>query len=370
MRPLDGIRVLDLTRLLPGASATQTLANFGAEVVKVEQPGRGDYARFMPPLIEGQGAMFTLLNRGKKSVALDLKNPRGRNALLTLAESADVLIESFRPGVLDRLGVGWDALRARNPRLIYVPLTGYGQTGARALDAGHDVNYMALGGALGEMEGIPGVQFADLAGGAMQTVIGVLLALAAREKTGRGQLVDVAMLDGVVSLLTIPLTWLNAGAGENILTGRYACYSVYGTADGRSLAVGALEPKFWNSVCEALGFPEFAPDQFAGDPRRTGIKDAVSAAFLTRTAEEWLAAFARADACVTLVRSIAETFADEELRARGTVVRLDGMDHIGVTPKLEETPGELGGTPPALGEHTREVLRAAGITENELEESC
>ncbi len=370
MRPLDGIRVLDLTRLLPGASATQTLANFGAEVIKVEEPGRGDYSRFMPPLIDGVGAMFTLLNRGKKSVALNMKEPRARDALLKLAESADVLIESFRPGVLERFGVGWNTLRKVNPRLIYVPLTGYGHSGGRVLEAGHDVNYMSLGGALGELGGVPGIQIADLAGGAMQAVIGVLLALAAREKTGRGQLVDVAMLDGVVSLLPIPLAWLNAGAGENILSGRYACYSVYKAADGRRLAVGALEPKFWKNVCIVLGFPEFAADQFAGEPRRTEIRNAVSSAFLAHSAGEWLASFAGVDACVTLVRSVAETFADEELRVRGTVMRIDGMDHIGVTPKLEETPGVLGGAPPELGQHTREVLRAANLTEDELEALC
>jgi crotonobetainyl-CoA:carnitine CoA-transferase CaiB-like acyl-CoA transferase len=190
--------VLDLTRLLPGAAATSTLAQFGAEVIKVEEPGRGDYARSMPPLVEGRAALFDLLNRGKKSIALDLKDPRGRDALLKLAESAGVLIEGFRPGVLDRLGVGWEALRARNPRIVYVALTGYGAAGTRAQEAGHDVNYIALGGLLDQMQSIPGVQIADIAGGAMQAVTGILLALAAREKTGRGQRVDVAMLDGVV----------------------------------------------------------------------------------------------------------------------------------------------------------------------------
>src|SRR5215469_4320741 len=207
MRPLDGLVVLDLTRLLPGAAATMQLANFGAEVIKIEEPGRGDYSRWIPPFVEGEGAVFRMVNRGKHSVALDLKNDAGREALLRLAEGADVLVESFRPGTMQRLGLSYETLGARNPRLIYVAITGYGQEGPMAAMAGHDVNYAALGGFLGLNSApggppvIPGVQIADLAAGAMQAVIGVLLALAARSKTGRGQAVDVSMTDGVASLL-------------------------------------------------------------------------------------------------------------------------------------------------------------------------
>lgn len=357
MKPLDGLVVLDLTRLLPGAAATMQLANFGAEVIKIEEPGRGDYSRWLPPYIEGEGAVFRTVNRGKKSVALDLKSESGREALLRLAGSADVLVESFRPGTMDRLGLGYEMLRARNPRLIYVSITGYGQAGPWAALAGHDINYLALGGALelnGEGGGppvIPGVQIADLAGGAMQAVTGVLLALTARAKTGCGQAVDVSMVDGVAWLLPVALGFQAAtGAaparGESVLTGRYACYHVYEAADGRWIAVGALEPKFWEALCRALGCEQLIGEQFADSPRREEIIAALAGIFRTRTAEEWFERLRVADTCVTPVRNTAEVAAHFELGAGDSVI----------VPKLSETPGRLGGVPPRLGEHTGEVL--------------
>jgi crotonobetainyl-CoA:carnitine CoA-transferase CaiB-like acyl-CoA transferase len=358
VRPLDGLVVLDLTRLLPGAAATQVLANFGAEVIKIEEPGQGDYARRMPPLIDGEGAGFRMVNRGKKSVALDLKDPSGKETFLRLASRADVVIESFRPGVMQRLGLDYEVLRARNERLIYVALTGYGQSSTYAAWAGHDINYLALGGVLditGTKDGppvIPGVQIADLAGGAMQAVIGLLLALTARERTGGGQMVDVGMLQGVVSLMAVPLAFYAATAclperGNGVLTGRYACYNVYQARDGRWLAVGALEPKFWAKLCRGLGCEQFIPEQFAEGQRRTEIIDAVAHILKTRDAQEWVELFKDKDACVTLVRNAAEVAADLGL-ARCEMI---------VTPKLSETPGQLGSAPPRLGEHNREVLR-------------
>jgi crotonobetainyl-CoA:carnitine CoA-transferase CaiB-like acyl-CoA transferase len=357
MRPLDGLVVLDLTRLLPGAAATMQLANFGAEVIKIEEPERGDYGRWLPPYLEGEGAVFRMVNRGKKSVALDLKSDSGREALLRLAETADVLVESFRPGTMERLGLGYDTLRARNERLIYVSITGYGQDGPWAAMAGHDINYLALGGGL-ELIGapggppvIPGVQIADLAGGALQAVTGVLLALAARVKTGRGQAVDVSMVDGVAWMLPVALG-LHAATGElpargsGVLTGRYACYHVYETAGGRSIAVGALEPKFWQALCRALGCEQFIADQFAEGSRREEIIAELARIFRTRTAEDWFERLRPADCCVTPVRNVAEVAAHFGL-ARGDSV---------IAPKLRDTPGSLGGAPPRLGEHTREVL--------------
>ncbi len=357
MRPLDGLVVLDLTRLLPGAAATMQLANFGAEVVKIEEPGRGDYARWIPPFLDGQGAVFGVVNRGKKSVALDLKSAAGREAFLKLAETADVVVESFRPGAMERLGLSYGTLRARNERLIYVSITGYGSDGPWAALAGHDINYLALGGALdlnranGGPPVIPGMQIADLAGGAMQAVTGVLLALAARARTGRGQAVDVSMLDGVAWLLPAPLgvyaaTGLPPGRGEGLLTGRYACYRVYQAADGRSIAVGALEPKFWQALCRALGCEQFIAEQFAEGPRREEIAAEVARIFLTRPAEEWFELLRPADACVTPVRNVAEVAAHFGLGSGDSVV----------TPRLRETPGRLGGPAPRLGEHTRQLL--------------
>jgi len=359
MRPLDGLVVLDLTRLLPGAAATMQLANFGAQVIKIEEPGRGDYSRWLPPLIDGQGAVFGVVNRGKKSVALDLKSSTGREALLRLADTADVLVESFRPGTMERLGLGYKTLRARNPRLIYVSITGYGQEGPWAAMAGHDINYLALGGGL-ELNGarggppvIPGVQIADLAGGAMQAVVGVLLALAARAQTGQGQAVDVSMTEGVAWMLPVALgLWAATGGpparGDGVLTGRYACYHVYEAADGRSIAVGALEPKFWEALCRALGCEGLIAEQFAESPRREEIIAELARIFRTRTAEKWFEILKPADCCVTPVRNAAEVAAQFGL-ARGESI---------IAPKLSDTPGQLGGAAPRLGEHTAEVLEA------------
>jgi crotonobetainyl-CoA:carnitine CoA-transferase CaiB-like acyl-CoA transferase len=357
MRPLDGLVVLDLTRLLPGAAATMQLANFGAEVVKIEEPERGDYGRWIPPYLDGEGAVFYMVNRGKKSVALDLKSDSGRAAFVKLAQAADVVVESFRPGTMQRLGLGYETLRTFNERLVYVSITGYGQEGEWAAMAGHDINYMALGGALegngacGGAPAIPGIQIADLAGGAMQAVTGVLLALAARAKTGRGQAVDVSMVDGVAWLLPVALG-LHAATGDlpargdGVLTGRYACYRVYETADGRWIAVGALEPKFWQALCRVLGCEPFIADQFAEGPRREEIIAELARIFRTRTAVEWSARLQPVDACVTPVRNVAEVAAQYGL-GRGDSV---------VAPKLKDTPGRLGGPPPRLGEHTREML--------------
>jgi crotonobetainyl-CoA:carnitine CoA-transferase CaiB-like acyl-CoA transferase len=357
VRPLDGLVVLDLTRLLPGAAATMQLANFGAEVIKIEEPERGDPARSIPPFLDGEGAVFHMVNRGKKSLALDLKSADGRDALLKLAETADVLVEGNRPGVMQRLGLGYDTLRARNERLIYVSVTGYGQDGPWANMAGHDINYLALAGVLdltGSCGGPPvlsGVQVADLAGGAMQAVIGVLLALAARAKTGRGQAVDVSMVDGAAWLLPVALGLYAAtgeapARGDGVLMGRYACYHVYEAADGRWIAVGALEPKFWQALCRALGCEQFIPDQFADGARRTEIVAELARIFRTRAAEQWFEHLRPADVCVTPVRNVAEVASHFGLRRGDTVV----------APRLSDTPGRLGGPPPRLGEHTDAFL--------------
>ncbi|MBI3680563.1 MAG: CoA transferase [Acidobacteria bacterium] len=333
---LNGTLILDLTRLLPGPMATQWLADMGASVVKVEEPGTGDYLRSMNP------PLFARINRGKKSVALNLKAEADLNAFLRLADTADVLMEGFRPGVMDRLGCGWEALHQRNPRLIYVALTGYGYSSPYRDLAGHDLNYLAMAGVLdliGPAEGppvIPGVQIADLASGSMQAVIGVLGALLERERAGEGQFVDVSMLHGSTLLLPVALAQLRAGRGPRrgieTLSGRYACYHVYPTRDGRWVAVGALEPKFWAALCQAIGCPQFIPEQYAEDPRRSQIIECLEAVFLTRDAEEWFVHLKHLDACVTPVRTVEEAARDLSL--------------------LDPGPGAA----PALGEHNAELL--------------
>jgi crotonobetainyl-CoA:carnitine CoA-transferase CaiB-like acyl-CoA transferase len=337
---LDGIVVLDLTRLLPGAVATQELADWGAEVIKIEEPRAGDYARDMNP------AVFARTNGGKKSVSIDLKHPRGREMFLSLARKADVLIEGNRPGAMARLGLCYDDVHALNRRLIYVSLSGYGQNGPYAQLAGHDVNYLALGGVLGlNLPIIPGVQIADLVGGSMQAVNGILLALLARHQTGEGRHVDISMYAGVISLLTIPLAaWRHTGreptSGNEVLSGRYACYNLYQASDARWLAVGALEPKFWAELCRRLGAEDLIARQFEEPNDRA--KERIASIFRIKSASAWFDELRDSDCCVTLVRTISEVAA--------------------------ELPDRAGPPPPALGEHTREVLGRYGFNAAEIED--
>jgi len=339
VKDLEGIVVLDLTRLLPGAVATQQLADWGAEVIKIEEPGAGDYARKMNP------AVFAATNSGKKSIALNLKHARGRDLLLSLARNADVLIEGNRPGVMSRLGLGYEELQAVNRRLIYCSLTGYGQAGTFAQMAGHDVNYMALGGALSlNLPVIPGVQIADLVGGSMQAVAEILRALVGRNKSGEGRYVDVSMYDGVTALLTVPLAaWRSTAkeprAGDEVLSGHYACYNLYCASDGRWLAVGALEPKFWAELCRRLDCDDLIARQFE-EPQDT-VKARIGAIFKTKAAGDWFAELRGSDCCVTPVRTVSEV--------------------------ARELP-ERAADPPALGQHTRELLGRSGLSMNEMDE--
>lgn len=330
--------MLDLTRLLPGAVATQYLADHGAHVIKIEQPGAGDYARTLSP------AVFARTNAGKKSVAIDLKHAEGKRVLESLATTSDILVEGFRPGVMQRLGLDYEALRAANSRLIYVSLTGYGQTGPYSDLAGHDINYIALGGLLTlNLPVIPGVQIGDLVGGSMQAVIGVLMALQARERSGVGQHVDVSMTAGVRSLLSIPLaeyerTGREPRPGREMLSGRYACYNVYQAGDGRWLAVGALEAKFWANLCKQLDCMGLIPLQF-DDDRQPELKTRLANIFGTRDANTWFQQLGQTDCCVTPVLTIAEVSQPSN----------DQRRH------------------PEIGEHTAETLATFAYSENEIQ---
>jgi crotonobetainyl-CoA:carnitine CoA-transferase CaiB-like acyl-CoA transferase len=372
-----GLRVLDLTRLLPGGYATLTLADLGADVVKVEEPGRGDYIRLMPPMAGELSAMHVALNRNKRSIALNLKEDEGRAVFEELVPSFDVVVESFRPGVMDRLGIGWAALSKLHPRLVYCAITGYGQDGPRAQAAGHDIDYIAYGGVLGitgERAGrpvIPGVQIGDLAGGGMAAVIVILAALRKRDATGEGDFCDVAMTDGVVSWLSIHAASFFATGetplrSEMHLSGAYPCYRVYPAADGW-LAVGALEPQFWSALCDALGRPDLAGDGFATGARRDEVVTELEELFATRTRARWMERFGDADVCVAPVNDLSETFADEQVLHREMVVDAELPDgtpwrHLATPTKLAGAPGDaLRLPPPRLGEHTDEVLRAVGI---------
>src|SRR3984893_636535 len=295
--PLTGIRVLDLTRLLPGPFCTMLLADMGADVIKVEEPGTGDYMRWTPPLIEWQTPLFTAVNRNKRSVTLNLKSDSGRELLLRLIERADVLVEGNRPGVMERLGLGWEAIHSRNPKLVMCSITGYGQDGPFASRAGHDLNYMATAGALGLNGGRGGppvplaVQVADVGGGGLQPAVAILGTLVGVQRGDEGRWLDVAMTDGAVSWLALALAQHAAGEhvgrGDQRLTGRYACYRIYECKDGGYYSVGALEPKFWTTLCTAVGRPDMIELQLATGEDGERAHKAMEAVFRSRTRSEW-----------------------------------------------------------------------------------
>jgi crotonobetainyl-CoA:carnitine CoA-transferase CaiB-like acyl-CoA transferase len=385
MRPLEGIKILDLTRLLPGPYGTMFLADLGAEVIKIEEPEQGDYARWYSPHINNVGSRHLLLNRNKKSVTLNLKKPEGRSILLKLVENgADVLIEQFRPGVMDRLGVGYKDLEKANPRLVYCSLTGFGQDGPYRDVAGHDINYIGIGGILGltghqgGAPAIPGIQIADLVAGGLYAVLGILTALMAREKIGRGQFVDISMLDGVVSLVPDAAALYFAEGesprmGERRLRGGLPQYQTYRTKDGKYLAVGALEDKFWANLARALGRPEWADQVPKEKEARTAeIKEEMSRIFLTRTREEWLDLLMKIDTCVTAVHSLEETFSDPQVLYRKMLVetkhpKAGPVKQIGIPIKFSETPGEIRDPAPEFGQHTEEILSGAGYTPEDID---
>jgi crotonobetainyl-CoA:carnitine CoA-transferase CaiB-like acyl-CoA transferase len=368
MSALAGLRVLDLSRLLPGGFCSLLLADFGADVIKVEDTGMGDYVRADEP-------SFHALNRGKRSVRIDLKNAAGRDAFLRLVRTADVVLESFRPGVMDRLGVGYARLREENPRLVYCAITGFGQDGPYAQRAGHDVNYLALTGLLGltgEPDGPPiqaAGQIADLGGGALMAAFGILAALRARERSGEGQFVDVSMTDGALSWLAmVAARYLADGRlprrGEDQLAGGLICYRPYRCADGW-VTLGALEPKFWRAWCEGLGREDLADRQFeavGSDTHR-----AVEAVFAERTRAQWRAFNDEHDCCLEPVLGLDEALESELFRAREMVVEVDDARLLGTPVKLSRTPADparAGG--PAIGADTDPVLAEAGYGAEEI----
>ncbi|WP_163997231.1 CaiB/BaiF CoA transferase family protein [Pyxidicoccus caerfyrddinensis] len=381
--PLTGLRVLDLSRLLPGPYATLVLADLGATVDKVEEPDGGDYVRQMPPLRDDVSGLFYGLNRNKRSVTLNLKAPEGREALKRLVRHYDVLVESFRPGVMDKLGVGESVLRAENPRLIYCAISGYGQTGPDRLKAGHDLNYVAragllgYGGEAGGAPAFPGVQMGDIGGGSLFALVGILAALHERERTGKGRMVDVSMTDGAVAFLHMHLAsrlfmGTEAGPlqrGTEALNGGYACYGLYRTADDRWLAVGALEPKFFSGVCQRLERMDLMEEAYAPGEAGARVKAELTRIFAEHPLAYWQERFAGSDLCIEAVAEGDDVLHDAQLRARGLFVEAEDA-RLGRKVTHLLTPLRMGDTPlrepPALGQHSREVLAEAGFTEDEL----
>jgi len=367
---LSGIRILDLTRLLPGPFCTLYLAQMGADVIKVEEPQGGDYARSLAP------ELFALVNRGKKSVALDLRRPEAVAIFKKMAEGADVVIESFRPGVMDRLGCGYAELSAVNPRLVYAALTGYGQTGPYKDRAGHDMNYCGYAGVL-DQTGVSGgapalsnVQMADLAGGALTCALGILAAVIGAKASGTGTLVDVSMLDGTLALQVMALATVRTlghahARGNDMLTGGLPNYSVYACADGKNVAMAALEPKFFLEFCRVVNRPDLARMPLAPGEGGAALRAELSALFMTKSRDEWESMLGDEDCCVSAIYTPEEALGNAQVRARGMVETSAGKPALGM-PIHFSCASVTGGESPALGADTRAVLRAAGVSEAEF----
>ena len=368
--------MLDLTRVLPGPVATLHLADMGADVVKIEDTEAGDYARAMGPARGRSSVFFQLINRNKRAIRLDLKRPQGREVLLRLAKGAEVLVEGFRPGVMAKLGAGYEELAAVNPRLVYCSITGYGQDGPYADRAGHDINYIGYAGVgdqIGTAEApvVPNFQIADLLGGALTPVMGILAALIDARSSGRGRHVDVAMTDAVFAHAILPLVGFlehgkAPGRGTGMLGGGLPCYNVYRTRDGRYMAVGALERKFWETLCDILGCPELKGKHIVYGEEARPVRERLAAIFASRAQREWAELFARADCCVSPILTLDEALANEQLRARGMSIVEDGLRQFASPVKFSEFDFAIVRPAPRSGEHTDEVLREAGFRDAEI----
>jgi alpha-methylacyl-CoA racemase len=381
-KPLHRIRVLDLTRLLPGPLATQHLADMGADVIKVEDPHVGDYARVLGVKAKTQAWLFLLVNRNKRSLRLDLKHRAGQEVFMELARHANVIVEGFRPGIVDRLGISYEKIRAINPAIVYCAITGYGQTGPYMERAGHDLNYCGYAGItdqIGERDGapaIPNVQIGDLLGGSLSAVMGILAAVIDAQRSGQGRYVDVSMTDCALAHALFPLiAQLGLGhvlpRGQDVLSGGLPCYHLYETADGRYMAVAALEKKFWDRCCQTLDRPDLADRHWVFGSEAEAVSTALADIFKTRPQSYWVARFKRVDCCVTPVLTLGEAMANEQFQAREMFVT---SQHPGEGPvtqfafpvKFNEFQFSIERQAPMPGEHSWEILSEAGFAPDHI----
>lgn len=377
MLPLEGTKILDLSRLAPGPFCTMMLGDLGADVLLIEAPPEGKLAGM--PFARGadaeKTAAYNIMGRNKRSIVLNLRAPEAREIFYRLSESADVVVEGFRPGVVKRLGVDYDTLSARNERIVYCSLSGYGQTGPYSNMVGHDINYISVGGALGMIgwpdtpPAIPLNIIADFAAGGMHAAYGILAALLARERSGRGQHVDIAMSDGVLYLLASVAGGVLAGGasparGRTLLNGGVPHYNVYACAGGGWISLGSLEPHFFANLCKVMGRDDFVPFQYDAS-KREEIATHFRRQFATKTRDEWFEVLKQSDICAAPVYSLEEALCDPQNIAREMVIdvehsKLGTIKHLGVATKLSETPGAVRTTAPLPGQHTDEVLSALG----------
>ena len=366
--PLTGVKVLDLTRLLPGPLCGQYLSDLGAEVIKIEDTGAGDYAR---------PAVRRLVNRGKQAIRLNLKTNQGKEIFHKLAKDADIILESFRPGTMQRLGLGYEDLCPLNPRLVYCAISGYGQTGPRRAQAGHDINFLALSGVLSQtgtedQPVIPGFLIGDLAGGTLSAVSGILAALLGARSTGHGRMVDVSMADSVLAQSVLPIAELNEnvpepprGAGTH--TGGNAHYNVYETQDGRFLSVGAQEKKFWDIFCDALERPDLKDRHTHAVEANVQIKAEIAELIRLRPLKEWEQIFSPLDCCVSPVLSMTEATRDEQFHYRGTINRQGDVLSVGLPFQLSDFAVDYTRSSPSSGEHTQAVLAQLGYSRTDIQ---
>ncbi|MBU1180786.1 MAG: CaiB/BaiF CoA-transferase family protein [Pseudomonadota bacterium] len=369
---LSGIKVLDMSRLLPGPYCSMILGDHGARIIAVED------RRFL-----ADGLFFDPVNRNKEHMSLNLKTQEGKEIFFRLIKDADVFMEGFRPGVVNKLGIDYESVRKINSGIIYCSITGYGQTGPYRDRVGHDANYLSFSGVLdliGEPDkapAIPGVQIADIAGGGMNAAIGILLALYAREKTGAGQYIDISMTDGMVALMPVPLFYQEisgqiARRGDFFLSHRYACYSTYETADGRYLSIGAVENRFWKRLCEIMEVPEYAALQY-DETKRAELIDFMRTAFKKKTLDEWSVILSSEDVCWGRVQNLPEVLEDPLFAEREMVIEISGKDGkkrkiLGIPVKLSGTPGSVRTPPPGFGENTGDILRELGYNDEKIRE--
>ena len=381
---LDGLKVLDLTRLLPGAFCSQMLADYGADVLEIEQPGTGDYNRQFAPIAKKESGSFLLLDRNKRSLTLNLESEEGKAIFLRLVRDADVVLEGFRPGVMARLGLDYETLERENPRLVYCAISGYGQDGPAAQRSGHDLNYMGLTGAL-QLFGtpatgpiVPGLSIADVGGGSLMAAFGIMAALNARSRSGQGQFVDISMADGLVSWLCYHAAdHLFAGTeprgGEGAFIGGAPCYNVYACSDGRHITLGIIEEHFWLSFCDLIECPGLKPEQWpSGQAARLQYLQ-LAEVFGRDTQKNWSARLAAADIPASPVNTMAEGFADPQMVHRKMLQTIDHpvegrIPQLGFPIKFSATPGTLRSPPPLLGEHNSQVLRSLGYSEQRIAE--
>ena len=387
--PLSGIKVLDLTKLAPGPFCTMILADLGADVIKIEEPGpptgrraqQAGAAGVQGPGASFSGSPFNALNRNKKSIGLNFKTQPGKEIYLRLAMRADVIVEEYRPGVADRLGIGWEKLSARNPKLIYCAITGYGQTGPYRDLVGHDLNYIATAGVLSilgrkdQPPTIPHNLIADYAGGGFHGAIGVLAALVARQQTGRGQYVDISMMDGSLALLAQAFSTFFSGGkiptrGESTTDGGIPNYNVYATKDGKFITIAAIEPWFFANLCRAMGREDLIPHEYDSS-KRAEISQFLTDAFKTKTRDEWFALLSKTDICVGRMLTLDEVADDPQIKARNMILEVEApngakVKQVGIPVKLSETPGSIRTLAPQLGQHTEEILSGLGYAPEDI----